>query len=141
VNFGASGPRIRRAVRGGGCRRYRSVTEARRHDALLLDFESTTYAAAAGPAAGTARHWNVPLVFRRRCVGSTALSEENPLLALSCQEERNRAGLLCPGSPDVNLLGYDKSVIDLNAKIRNRAFVFLRHIRPVLLADCQCAGE
>jgi hypothetical protein len=37
---------------------------------------------------------------------------------------RERAGLLCPDSSDVNLLGYGTSVIDLNAKIPCRAFDF-----------------
>jgi hypothetical protein len=45
-------------------------------------------------------------------------------LALSCQEERGRAGPLCPGSSDVNLLGYGKTVIDLDAKIPHRTFDF-----------------
>jgi hypothetical protein len=59
-------------------------------------------------------------------------------LALSCQEERGRAGLLCPGSSDVNLLGYGESVIDLNAKIPYRAFDFLG---PILLGDSQWVNE
>jgi hypothetical protein len=56
-------------------------------------------------------------------------------VALSCQEERGRAGLLCSGSSDVNLLGYGKSVIDLYAKIPHRAFDFF--MGPILLGDCQ----
>jgi hypothetical protein len=46
---------------------------------------------------------------------------ECPDVALSCQEKMGRAGLLCPGSSDVDLLGYGKSVIDLNAKVVHRA--------------------
>jgi hypothetical protein len=42
-------------------------------------------------------------------------------MAPSRQEERGRAGLLCPGSSDVDLLGYGKSVIDLDAKVAHRA--------------------
>src|SRR5262249_45996125 len=37
---------------------------------------------------------------------------------------RSRAGPLCPGSSDLNLLGYGKSVIDLDAKIPRRTFEF-----------------
>jgi hypothetical protein len=32
------------------------------------------------------------------------------------KERKVRAGLLCPGSLDVDLLGYGKRVIDLNAR-------------------------
>ena len=46
--------------------------------------------------------------------------------------------MLCPGSSDINLLGYGKSVIDFNAKIPHRAFDFLC---PILLANCQWVNE
>ena len=45
--------------------------------------------------------------------------------ALTCQEERGRAGLLCPGSSDVDLFGYGKSIIDLNAEVAHRALNLL----------------
>ena len=48
-----------------------------------------------------------------------------PELALTCQEERGRVGLLSPGSSDVDLLGYGKSVVDLNAEVAHRALDFL----------------
>ena len=43
---------------------YDTVAQARQPDALLLDFLSTTYVAAARPAAGTAPRWNARLGFR-----------------------------------------------------------------------------
>ena len=44
------------------------------------------------------------------------------LLARFRQRGMGRAGLLCPGSSDVDLLGDRESVVDLNTEISNCAF-------------------
>jgi len=55
------------------------------------------------------------------CPAQRAGAQRLCALAPSRQEERGRAGLLCPDSSDVDLLGYGKSVIDLNTKVAHRA--------------------
>jgi len=42
----------------------------------------------------------------------------------SDQGGRGKAGRLCPGSSDVDLLGYGESVVDLNAEISDSALDF-----------------
>ena len=49
-------------------------------------------------------------------------AEHGQLLARFCQGETGRAGLLCPGSSDIDLLGNRESVVDLNPEIPDRAF-------------------
>ena len=46
----------------------------------------------------------------------------HPRLYRFCQREAGRAGLLCPGSSDIDLLGDCENVVDLNPEIANRAF-------------------
>jgi hypothetical protein len=47
----------------------------------------------------------------------------SPLLAI-LTNWLGRAGLLCPGSSDINLFRYCKGIIHVNAKIPDRAFDF-----------------